>query len=264
MKKLNIFFFSFLFITRLAFQAGAVEVFRKDEVRLDMGIKGQIWAQSVEDAAPSGEDWSKDFSVKQIRIYTNGDITTGIKFGANFDFNNFGFVDGKEGTKESTLTDGFLAFDSLPAFQVTVGKFRAPFSRFSLTDSYTAYALPHAPFGADPKLAAGSGGFRMIGLTAWGIIGDLFRYNLGIADGTPEGLREKTIQKTAFNILPVWNFHRQERTRLTYMQMNGSERRNWLHSEQATPRSVMMPLSESRRITRPTRHGPWTRMQNFR
>lgn len=201
MKKVQIFFFVALLSTEFAFQTHAIEVFQKDDVSLKMGIKGQIWAQSVEDAAPSGEDWSKDFAIKQIRIYANGSVMNGLKFGANFDFNNNGFVDGKQGSADTSLTDGFLSFDSVPAFQVMVGKYRTPFSRYALTDSYTSYPLPHAPFAADAKLVSGAGGYRMNGLTAWGMIGSKLRYNFGVADGTPEGLNGENDLKDSLQYL---------------------------------------------------------------
>jgi hypothetical protein len=201
MKRSSIFFFVAVLLIGFAFHAQAVEVFQRDDVRLNMGIKGQIWSQAVEDAAPSGEDWSKDFSIKQVRIYTSGAIMNGLKFGANFDFNNSGFVDGKKGASDTSLTDGFLSFDSVTAFQVLVGKYRAAFSRYALTDSYTAYPFPHAPFAADAKLASGAGGYRMTGLTAWGMLGRKFRYNLALADGTPEGLNGENDSKDSLQYL---------------------------------------------------------------
>lgn len=201
MKSYLTFMFVAVLSTGIASQTHAVEVFQKDEVRLNMGFKGQIWGQAVEDSAPNGEDWSKDFAIKQIRIYAGGTLMEGVKFGTNIDFNNVGFVDGKKGSADSSLTDGFLAFDAVPAFQVMVGKFRAPFSRYALTDSYTSYPLPHAPFAADAKLASGAGGYRMAGLAVWGMLGSKFRYNLGVADGPPEGLNGENDLKDSLQYL---------------------------------------------------------------
>jgi hypothetical protein len=189
MKKIVLFIIVVTAFAGAALESqAAIEVYRKGDVSLDLGIAGQLWAQSVQDAAPSGEDWSKDFAVKQLRLNAKGMIMDWLKFGVNNDFNDFGDVDGEKGAAQSTLSDAFLDFDFSPGFQLQAGKFRAPFSRYSLNDSYTAYPLPHAPFAADAKLASGSSGYRMIGVTGWGEVGDRLRYNIAFADGTPAGL----------------------------------------------------------------------------
>jgi hypothetical protein len=188
MKKLLLFLPVVMIFTAIANEAQAIEVYKQGEVTLDVGVLGQIWAQSVQDAAPSGEDWSKDFAVKQLRLNAKGSITDWLKFGVNNDLNDFGDVDGKKGAAESTLTDAFLTFGAGTGFKLNAGKFRAPFSRYSLNDSYTTYPLPHAPFAADSKLASGAAGYRMIGAAGWGLIANTVRYNLAVADGTPSGL----------------------------------------------------------------------------
>ena len=188
MKKLFLFLLLFVIAGPASVSLAAVGVYKEGDVSLDVDVQGQIWGQTVQDAAPSGSDWSKDFAVKQLRLNAKGSITDWLKFGVNNDFNDFGEVDGKKGAAESTLTDAFLTFDSGPGFKLNAGKFRAPFSRYAVNDSYTTYPLPHAPFAADSKLASGSPAYRMTGAAGWGIIADRVRYNLAIADGTPAGL----------------------------------------------------------------------------
>lgn len=186
-KTLTFLFVSFLFIG-FASQSNAIEVYKKGDTVLNLGFKGQLWFQSVEDAAPNGTNRSTDFAVKQFRLYTGGQVTQLVKFGGNIDFNDFGDVDGKKGSVSATLTDGWIGFNFAPEFQVMAGKFRAPFSRWALTDSYTGYPVPHSPFAAPASFVTNAGSYRQIGLTAWGMIGNKFRYNIGVADREPTGL----------------------------------------------------------------------------
>ena len=189
MKKFLVLTVLLLACVIIPFEAqSALPVYKEGEVSLDVDLEGQFWAQSVQDAAPSGEDWSKDFAVKQLRLNAKGTITNIIKFGMNIDFNDFGDVDGKKGAANTTLTDAFVDFDFSTSAQLQAGKFRAPFSRYSLNDTYTAYPMPHAPFAADANLVSGWPSYRMTGVAGWGVVAETFRYNLAVADGTPSGL----------------------------------------------------------------------------
>ncbi len=185
MRKIVTFLLVFSLFINFVTQTNA-QIYKKDDVVLNFGFKGQLWIQSVKDAAPKGR--SIDFAVKQLRLYTTGQVTKLVRFGAIMDYNDIGNVDGKEVTSRFTLTDGWIGFYFAPEFQLMVGKFRAPFSRLSLTDTYTGFPFPRSPFSAPGGLVTYTGDYRQIGLTAWGIIGNKLRYNIGVSDREPLGL----------------------------------------------------------------------------
>ncbi len=191
MKKLYKAIFILYLFTGFFFQLIAIEIYKKEETALNLGFKNMFWIQSVEDAAPDTTKMSTDFAVKQFRLYTGGQVTQYLKFGGILDFNDIGDVDGKEGSAKFTLTDAWMNFYLMPEFQIMIGKFRAPFSRWALTDAYTAFPLPHSPFASLPSFVTHTGDYRQIGVTLWGIIKDKFRYNIGVSDKEPKALLDE-------------------------------------------------------------------------
>jgi Phosphate-selective porin O and P len=186
------FFFLLVFsviVLGLTAQAYAIQVYNQNDTKVSLGFKTKIWFQSIEDAAPNGHARSNDFSLRQGRFYLKGQYTKTIKFGANFDWNKLGTVDGKSNTTVTTaVTDAWVGFDFIPQLNFMTGKYRIAFSRYSLTPSYTAFLFPHHPFSANGKLLTESGDYRQLGVTAWGFFGKRFRYNVGVASGVPKAL----------------------------------------------------------------------------
>lgn len=190
MKK--IFKFFFIFLIFFSIDLLSVEIFKKDDITLNFGFKGVLWFQSFEDGSPDAKHWSKDFSLRQFRLYTNGKINNLISFGTNLDFNNLGKINGEEKTSISTsVTDSFINFSFSEKLQLITGKYRAPFSRFSLTDTYGGWVLPHGPFAASTSLLSSSNDYRHFGMTLWGFLNKKFRYNFGLSSGIPKELKDK-------------------------------------------------------------------------
>lgn len=188
MKKLLILTLSLFFLSGITSLSWAgYELKISDQTKATFGVKAQIWAQSLEDAAPSGENPKYDFAVRTFRIYTSGQIIPIIKFGANADFSK-GSWDGAGTRDTATVRDAFITLDLAPEAKVMAGLYRTPFSRTALQDSF-GYILPHAPDIAGASYVGGTRDFRNAGLTFWGdAIGGKLKYGAGILDRYCYGL----------------------------------------------------------------------------
>ncbi len=157
------------------------------------GLKLQIWAQRLGKTTPGGKDLT-DFSIANARIYFSGQVNKMVQFGANLDFALHGAGSGRglhQGTEVSRANDAFINLKPMNEVQLMAGLYRLPFSRATLTDSYSYY-IPtgygysirgnmFAPFtvGSDIKNA-----YRDAGVTLWGNVADgLLKYQLGVFDG---------------------------------------------------------------------------------
>ncbi len=157
------------------------------------GLKLQIWAQRLGKTTPGGKDLT-DFSITNARIYFSGQVNKMVQFGANLDFALHGAGSGRglhQGTEVSRANDAFINLKPMNEVQLMAGLYRLPFSRATLTDSYSYY-IPtgygysirgnmFAPFtvGSDIKNA-----YRDAGVTLWGNVADgLLKYQLGVFDG---------------------------------------------------------------------------------
>ncbi len=157
------------------------------------GLKLQIWAQRLGKTTPGGKDYT-DFSIANARLYFSGQVNKIVQFGANLDFaigNNAQGRTNHSGTASTRVNDAFINLKLMDEFQVMAGLYRLPFSRASLTDSYT-YIIPtgygysvrgnyFTPFTIGYNV---QNGYRDAGLTFWGNIADgLVKYQIGVFDG---------------------------------------------------------------------------------
>ncbi len=181
-------------------------VLRVDENTFaNFGLKLQIWAQNLGKSAnldggacPSGLPYNcrsyTDFSIANARIYFSGQVNKIVQFGANLDSAVYSGGQGRgthQGTSNSRVNDAFINLKLMDEFQVMAGLYRVPFSRASLTDSYT-YIIPtgygysvrgnrFTPFTIGSNI---DNGYRDAGLTFWGNIMDgLIKYQIGVFDG---------------------------------------------------------------------------------
>jgi hypothetical protein len=176
--------FLILGLTTLSWAGAELKI--SDQTKATFGFKGQIWAQSLEDALTTdkGTDNKIDFSVRQLRLYGSGQIVPLIKFGFNLDW-AAGAWDAKAATTTTTsVTDANMTLDFAPEVKVLVGLYRTPFRRMDLTDSYGAYLFPHSPGIAGGAYAGALGNFRNAGITLWGdAMGGKIKYGAGVFDG---------------------------------------------------------------------------------
>ncbi len=91
------------------------------------GIKTQF--QSVEDAAPNGEDDSTDFDVGSARIYLNGQIHEYVKMTFNTE---------KDANDNIDVLDLMARFEFTPAFNVWMGRMLTPADRIEMNGPYYA------------------------------------------------------------------------------------------------------------------------------
>lgn len=170
-------------------------MFRVDEdTYANMGLKLQIWAQRLGKTTPGGKDFT-DFSIANARIYFSGQVNKMVQFGANLDFavHDLGAAGrgAHQGTRTSRVNDAFINLKPMEEVQLMAGLYRLPFSRASLTDSYT-YVIPTG-YGYSIRgnnftpLTIGANvqnPYRDAGVTLWGNIADgMLKYQLGVFDG---------------------------------------------------------------------------------
>ncbi len=175
-----------LAVSLLGVSAFAYDVKVSDETFGKVGFKSQIWYQYLQAGAPNGTSSSNDFAIKQVRIYTSGQMTNLVKFGANVDFGK-GTTDGQvtaPNAGTAGITDGYITLDFAKEAKLMVGIYRMAVSRVALQDSYT-YMTIHAPAVAGVKYLSNQNNFRDAGATVWGdLVNGMIRYNVSMWDGS--------------------------------------------------------------------------------
>ncbi len=177
--------------------AGAkIEIGEESWVSVGAGIRTAFTA--VEDGAPSGDDYSTDFDVQNIRLYFTGQITD--KIGITFNTDEI-FGDGPVDT-----LDVIARFEFSEAFNVWMGRMLTPADRIEMngpfyTVSWNQYTVPLYP--SDQGGDAGQYG-RDDGLTIWGDLGK-FDYAVGAFEGLSGGPNDEDnllyAARFAFHIL---------------------------------------------------------------
>jgi len=157
---------------------------------ISIGIGARTSFSAVEDASPSGDDWSSDFNLDSARIYINGQITKNI----GFEFNTEMFWSSSNAPFDSEfgILDAIAKFEFDPAFNVWAGRMLVPADREEMSGPYYAniWNWAKTPFGpADwgEDHGAGNAGLygRDEGITVWGRLGpeERFTYAVGIFEG---------------------------------------------------------------------------------
>ncbi len=192
---------------------------------MNINFLTQEWVQS-NGAVTNNDHSAVNFAVRDARIAIEGQINSIIQFGAFMDFadnNQLGF-DGTardhQGTVQtSVIQDAYIGLSPSRSFNLTVGEFRDPFSRISLSGLYTlvipsyyGYGIgpidefmqknsqsttnkpfpfinPFFPlgFGSIPNQKYGAGvtsAFRDIGVSVWGdVFKGMFKYYAFVGNG---------------------------------------------------------------------------------
>jgi hypothetical protein len=102
-----------------------------EDMVLNLDFLLQVQASFVENGAPSGEHWSKDFFVRRSRILLFGELTKSVSFFVETDQVNFG----KNGDFSSPffIQDAFMSFKPFEDLSVDAGLILLPFTRHSYT-----------------------------------------------------------------------------------------------------------------------------------
>lgn len=163
--------------------------FEADENKwISVGIGVRTSFKAVEDASPSGKDWSNDADLDSARIYINGQIHENIKFELNTEC----VFCGNDALEDYDILDAIAKFEIAPEFNVWVGRMLVPADRAEMSGPYYAntWDFNKTPFyPADQSVTHNSGGAgvygRDDGVTVWGALGEegRFTYAVGLFDG---------------------------------------------------------------------------------
>jgi len=129
-------------LTGTALSANAAMLKVSDQTFANVGIKMQIYGQSIEDAANGGKDNAFDFTIQNARVYFSGQLNKIVQFGANLDFTVTGQETSHEGTGTTKVRDAFINFHFMNELNVMAGYYRIPFSRATLVDRYNTIFMP--------------------------------------------------------------------------------------------------------------------------
>ena len=129
-----------------------------DETKwISLGLGGRFSFSAVENSAPNGSDWSKDFNVDNARIYISGqahkyfkfELNTECVFCSNSDLAGF------------HLLDAIAKIEIDPYFNIWAGRLLVPAERQEMngpfySSTYDAFKTPFYP--ADFSVKFGTGG----------------------------------------------------------------------------------------------------------
>ena len=154
---------------------------------ISLGLGGRVSVSSIEDAAPSGNKWSKDFNLDNARIYINGQVHEKIKF----EFNTecvFGCGTGGD----FVLLDAIAKFELNPYINIWAGRLLVPAERQELngpfySSTHDAYKTPFYSSDFSGNFGDGGAGVyaRDHGVNLWGAAGPegALQYVVGVFSG---------------------------------------------------------------------------------
>lgn len=158
-----------------ALAAGTIKIDDTKWISVGAGLRTSF--NLVEDDAPSGNDWSKDFKLDNIRLYVNGQIHKNIKF----EFNTERQDDLVSNDDDIRVLDALAKFEFSDLVNVWAGRMLPPSDRSNLDGPFylNTWNFPLAQ--AYPSIFAG----RDDGAAFWGQVnGGQFKYQIGAFEGT--------------------------------------------------------------------------------
>ena len=154
---------------------GTIKIDDTKWVSVGAGLRTSF--NAVEDAAPSGDDYSKDFQLDNIRLYINGQIHENIKFTYNTERQDNGTDD-----DDIRTLDAIAQFEFNPLVNVWAGRFLPPTDRLNLDGPYYLLSWNFPLVQTYPAIFAG----RDDGAAIWGdtTFGKTqFKYQVGAFQG---------------------------------------------------------------------------------
>ncbi len=177
--------------TLMAGGVSAGAKFEADDTKwMSIGIGARASFTSIEDASPSGDDWSSDFNLDSARIYINGQIHENIKF--EFNTECFWCSSDAPFDTEYGILDAIAKFEFGPSFNIWAGRMLVPADREEMSgpyyaNIYNAFKTPFGPADWGEDHDKGNAGLygRDEGVTIWGGLGEeaRFTYALGVFEG---------------------------------------------------------------------------------
>ena len=151
---------------------GTIKIDDRHSVSIGVGLRTSI--NSVEDAAPSGEDRSKDFQLDSVRLYVNGQLHKNIFFEYNTE---------RDAAGNAHVLDALVKLEFNDLFNIWAGRMLPPSDRSNLDGPYYLNAWDFPFVQEYPAIFAG----RDDGAALWGQIGGgKFKYQVGAFEGTGE------------------------------------------------------------------------------
>lgn len=165
---------------------GKIAIDETKWISLGVGLRASFAAK--QDAAPSGNDWSKDFNLDNARIYLNGQVHKYFKFEINTDC----VFCGNSDLERFALLDAIAKIEIRPWFNIWGGRLLVPAERQELngpfySSTYDPYKTPFFPSDFSTEFGAGGAGVyaRDQGINLWGATGPegALQYVFGIFQG---------------------------------------------------------------------------------
>lgn len=151
--------------------AGA-KISNGDDMWVSIGAGLRTSFSAVENGAPSGTDYSKDFELDSIRLYMSGQLMKNIKFTFNTERQADGTI---------RVLDGIAQFEFNDAMNVWLGRFLPPSDRSNFSGPYYLGTWDFPIAQAFPNIYAG----RDDGAALWGHLMDgKFKYQVGAFTGS--------------------------------------------------------------------------------
>jgi len=173
--------------------AGAkIEIDEDRWITLGAGLRTSFAA--VEDGAPSGSDYSKDFDLESFRFYTGGQLFKylSLEFNAEYD-----------GDQEVRVLDGVVKLEYSNLLNVWAGRFLPPSDRANLSGPYYLNSFDFPFVQQYPAIFAG----RDEGAAYWGQIGEgMFKWQAGFFEGSDSvGNDDDNLLYTGRLTLNLWD-----------------------------------------------------------
>jgi hypothetical protein len=185
--------FSFT-MTGVAHAGGTIKFGDDQSVTVGFGARTSFTA--VEDAAPSGKDWSKDFNLDSARLYVSGSVNKWIKGTLNTELDS---------NDDLHILDAYAQFEFSDEFNIWAGRMLPPSDRSNLDGPYylSSWAYPGVVSQYPAKFAG-----RTDGVTVWGkLMGKKLTYAAGVYDGIDSAANQSDnllyAGRVAYNFLDV-------------------------------------------------------------
>ncbi len=154
---------------------GTIQIGPNQSVSVGAGLRTSF--AMVEDAAPSGDDYSKDFEVESVRLYISGQAYENVYFTFNTE----------RSAEEVHVLDAIARLEFSDGFNVWAGRFLPPSDRSNLSGPYYLNAWDFPAAQAFPAIFAG----RDDGVAVWGQTGGgKFKYQVGLFEGRQGGAND--------------------------------------------------------------------------
>lgn len=169
-----------------AFAGGKITI--DDTKWISLGVGLRTSSSAVQDAAPSGGDWSTDFNLDNGRIYINGQIHEYVKFEFNTEC---AFCDNSD-LRQFIILDAIAKFELASYFNIWAGRLLVPAERQEMNGPfystiYNAFTTPFFPADFSTTYGVGGAGIyeRSNGFNIWGAAGPegAFQYVAGLFTG---------------------------------------------------------------------------------